>query len=402
MVSKIVSPSMLYQTYRPMRLALCLPCCIMFILYSCSTANPVAGTNTASEADTAIVVLTKWQGNHTAAFTITSDHAWGYMEPWEVWFRRVIADSALPVDVDFTSSFIYSPLQTTCLTDTLLPIGCGVFAHGHLHVNTDTMTYNEALQNFRLCAEKLRALGIAPRVYAYPGGYGHNPTTRQAARDAGYLAARMFSPLESPYIAPDSALQPEDWYRLPTLAMFSRAAHDTDPLLKNATNLIHNTRELIPFLDGALARRAWLMATYHAINRPWNNTYETDDFLRDVAAAHARDLWMVSYNTATLYLYERSRARLETTHNRDSAGRLQSIVLRVEDGLADDVFAVPLTLLITLPESWNGKQIRALQGTTNLPVIIAKGTMQSSVRTRRTQVMLNILPNSIPVTVQTE
>jgi hypothetical protein len=410
----MVSKLSLYQTFDSTRTVTVLVYFFYGVMMSsCTTSQlglvPTNAVQQPVNSDTAHITLTKWQGNHTAAFTITSDHAWGYMEPWEKWFRNVIADSALPVDVDFTSSYIYSPLQTKCLTDTLLPIGCGVFAHGHFHTNTDAMSYDEALQNFQRCATELRALGIAPLVYAYPGGYGYNPTTRNAVRDAGYLAARMFSPLESPYIAPDTALQPSDWYKLPTLTMFSRNAHDTDPLLKHGTNLVHNTRELIPFLDGALSRRAWLITTYHAINRPTGNMYEPEDFLTDIAAAHARDLWIVSFNHATLYLYERSRARLEIMQNYGSDGHVRSVVVHVEDGLADDIFSVPLTLLLTLPASWNGKQVRALQGTTVVQIDSSRGKVHSRPTTPHTQhrsnlrkILLNILPNNVPLTVHIE
>jgi hypothetical protein len=341
------------------------------------------------------VQLAKWPHNRAAAFTITIDHTWGYMEPWEAWLRRVIADSALPIDVDFTPEYLYSPLQISCATDTLRPLGITFFGHGYLHVNTDAMSYDTALHNFRRCREEMLKYGFKPVVYAYPGGYGHNPSTRKACADAGFLCGRMFSPLESPYIAPDSATTPSDWFRLPTLAMFSRVWHTSDPLLPKDAPIVHSTAELAPFLDTAVQRKAWLILTYHAINRPNASTYEPREFLSDVAAIKARDAWLGSLHDMTLYLRERTASKLSVEAVRTTSGNVAELHIALDDALDDTFYNVPLTVLVRVPEAWRGKSYELLHNGRSVSMASAEPYQEHA-----GCVMLQLLPTSKPYTLR--
>ncbi len=333
--------------------------CFILIALLLSACSSLGGLVVPSEQDFFSISLAKWQNGCSSAVSMTFDHAWGYADAGEMWLRRVIADSVLPADFDYTSSYIYEQRQQRCAADTLQRLGISFFAHGHLHVNTDAMSYGEALANFRQCQDSMRSLGMKPLLYAYPGGYGYNPTTRKAAKDAGFLAARMFSPLESPYILAEGS-SITDWYRLPTLTMFSRKFHAHSSLLQNTTTITHDTQELKPFLGENVRRGSWLILTYHALGRDdEENSYETNDFLTDIAAVRAHDCWFARMRDVTLYIRERQVAVLivESKHNAD--GRLEQVLVGLDDGLPDDVYDIPLTVIFTPPSSWLGKKLRA-------------------------------------------
>ncbi len=327
-----------------------------FLLSACVSSG---GLVIPSEQDSCSISIAKWQSDRPSAVSMTFDHAWGYADVGEMWLRRVIADSVLPADFDYTSSYIYEVRQQRCAADTLQRLGISFFAHGHLHVNTDAMSYVEALANFRQCQDSMRSLGMKPLLYAYPGGYGYNPSTRKAAEDAGFLAARMFAPLESPYILAEGGAT-IDWYRLPTLTMFSRAFQAHSPLLQKGTTITHDTEELKPFLSENVRRGSWLILTYHAIGRnDEENSYEMHDFLTDITAVRAHDCWFARMRDVTLYTREREVAKMTLECRRDTNGRLEQVLVRLEDGLPDDVYDVPLTVVVTPLLAWQGKKLRA-------------------------------------------
>lgn len=332
------------------------------VMYLASCATPSSAI-VSQQQDSLRVRLAKWQYNRSSAVSMTFDHTWGSMQEWELWLRRTIADSALPVDFDYTSGYIYDTRQQRCAADTLSRrLGITFFAHGHLHVNTDMMSYDEAKANFLQCRDSMLSLGLKPLIYAYPGGYGYSLNTRNAARDAGFLAARMFSPLESPYILPDDndITTTLDWYKLPTLTMFSQKFHAHSPLLRYTNTITHNTQELIPFLEENIRHHSWLILTYHAIARlDEENSYEASDYLTDISAVRARGSWFARMQEVVLFLREKASARLRAVQVRNNAGMLEKVFVSLDDGLLDNVYDVPLTVLISPPSYWQNMRLIA-------------------------------------------
>ena len=62
---------------------------------------------------------------------------------------------------------------------------------------------------------------------------------------------------------------------------------------------------------------------------------------------------------AVVYLREKEAARLSIEHRRNASGRLEKVILSLNDGLPDDVYSLPLTLLMTSPVQWKEKTLRA-------------------------------------------
>lgn len=333
-------------------------CAVIFAycLSSCVTATQVASV---SPSDTLTVSFAKWHKNSSAAVSMTFDHTWGRMVEWERTVPKIVADSVLPVDFDYTSGYIYDNNQHLLARDTLQKLGIAFFAHGHRHINNDTLSYEQAKANFLECRDSMRSIGINPLVYAYPGGYGYKTSTQRAAEDAGFLAARMFDPLESPHVLPN-AVQTVDWYRLPTLMMFRKEFQDLHDFLRVNRTIVNNTAQLVPHLRENTRLGAWLILTYHMIGPTDNeNTYEVRDLLADIGAIRSQRTWLVRMQDAVVYLREKEAARLSIEHRRNASGRLEKVILSLNDGLPDDVYSLPLTLLMTSPVQWKGKTLRA-------------------------------------------
>lgn len=332
-------------------------------------------------ADTATVRLAKWHNNATAALTLTYDHGWSgdHNRTWEKDVERLLRDSSLVMDFDWTPHYI-GDAQYRYAKDTLLPHGISFFGHGFYHINTDALSEDSARTNFRLCAESMLRHGIQPIAYAYPGGYGFDAKTRRACKEAGFLSARLFSLTNSPYIIPDSSQKPLDWYALPTVPMFSAEYVRSNALLANAprNSFVATTDELVPYLDQTLRRSAWLILTYHHINNLPDGSYRFSDFVHDVRAVKARPFWVASINTITLYLRERVSTRLvvsivrDSTNNstnnsvNNSAKNIRELLIIADDSLPDNVYNVPLSMLVDLPASWAAKRVVATSGTVPL------------------------------------
>jgi hypothetical protein len=137
--------------------------------------------------------------------------------------------------------------------------------------------------------------------------------------------------------------------------------------LQNGTTLTHDTEELKPFLSENVRRASWLILTYHAIGRnDEENSYETHNFLTDIAAVRAHDCWFARMRDVALYAREREAATITLDCRRDTNGRLEQVLVRLEDGLPNDVYDVPLTVVVTPPLAWQGKKLRAfLEGNPN-------------------------------------
>jgi hypothetical protein len=309
----------------------------------CHSRQPVR-----TAADSAPVRLAKWKDGHRAAVSVTYDNGDLLSDG-----QRAVQDAILAagVRVDFE-------LVTGVISDAKLERmrwleahGLGFFGHGARHVNHDRLSPEEARRSARSCYETMQALGLKPVAFAYPTGHASRRSTRDAVREAGFLSARIFraSSRRDPYIVPGDEREPDDWYTLPTLVMMGR---DSDP----RDNAINDTEELRAYLDGAIARGAWLITTYHGINKPGAyGFYPLDGFVSDLHAITARDLWAGSLNDVTLYVRERASARLEHAWRREHG--LPMLRLTLEDGLPDDRFDQPLTVLVRAPRAWRGRGV---------------------------------------------
>ncbi len=324
-------------------------------------------------------VVAKWFDNHTAAISISYDavpdpsqpvdtfvQSLGMIIGYEVTTQRFLDElpawvehDLAPLVPDVVPGVIGSKVPAH-ITEYLLSLaaqGFGYFGHGHWHVNHDALTYEQAYDSFRLCFEAMERMGLTPVAYAYPRGNAENEETRRALADAGFLAGRLAStPSDDypPYIAPGDAAAPADWFYLPALQM---EASD----FQQCGHCINDTDELIPILDEALEQTAWIIPVYHNIGRSSGfGPYRWEHFQSDMRAIAARDFWVASMNEVTLYMREREQAEVTMTIV-EQDGAIASIQAVLSDGLDNQRFDQPLTLIFTPPADWAGLPVRVTQ-----------------------------------------
>jgi hypothetical protein len=197
------------------------------------------------------------------------------------------------------------------------------------------------------------SLGLKPVAYAYPGGFGYLFRTRQALKESGFLCGRRFEQLDAadPYIMPDSIYEPKDWFGLPCLVMQSFNYNGNEAS-------INNTKELIPYLENTIEKRAWLIITYHALGViEAYGFYEIPDFQRDLAAIKSFNFWCASINDVTLYCYERNKAKASAILKKNDDGIIVEIKLKLSDGFPNDYYNQPLTLKFEIPDSWINRKL---------------------------------------------
>ena len=304
---------------------------------------------TGSRADeSGSVRLAKWKDGHRAAVSVTYDMG-DLVSAGQIAVQEAILDLGMHVDFELVTDELPEAKQERMRW--LEERGFGFFGHGARHVNHDRLSPEEASRSARSCYEAMRSLGLKPVAFAYPSGHASRRSTRAAVEDAGFLSARTFhaSSRRAPYIVPDDVREPSDWYALPSLVMMGRGSDPRD-------HAVNDTQELLPYLDGALARRAWLITTYHDINKPGAyGFYPLEAFTSDLRAIAARDLWAGSLNDVTLYVRERAAARLRHAWRRTNG--TPALELAVDDGLPDEPFDQPLTVLVRAPRSWRGRRV---------------------------------------------
>ena len=330
------------------------------------------------------VKLTKWYGGHTAAISLTYDHGVRWLSEEERLIQNIVLEENVPMDFDFTNSDQDEwTARREYYRDVLIPAGIRMFGHGYEHCNSDTLSEDAALENFRRCYEDMVASGARPVAYAYPGGYCWAQSTRQALAASGFLSGRRFNAQDhgDPFICPDEELVPDDWYNLPSLVMFSYE-------FANDPRTIHNTEDLLPFLDEALNRTAWLITTYHEIKDGPGGTYGVQDFREDIRAIRQRDFWFASFSDVTLYLRERAAATVRVLP--DSPAGTSSIRLLLSDGLSDNIYDHPLTVLLTVPEYWKGERAAIIQDGVQIATVIIDSE----------ELLLSLRPNEHPYTLQ--
>lgn len=305
------------------------------------------------------IAIAKWFGNKTAAISLNLDGdpqgTPGVLE--------LVAEHRLAFDLELVTGTL-NETRIAYIQQVLIPRGITFFGHGQTHVNHDALSAEAAQQSAELCFARMQELGLAPVSFAYPGGHGREAETQRAIAAAGFLSARDHNPTKNPYIVPDDARTPRNWFLLPDVVMESFD-------YRMSTRGVDHTDELIPFLDGAIARTAWIILTYHAIGRTDQfGFYYLSDFANDLDAIAARDFWSASMDAATLYVRERENASATITR-KHAQGELREISVYLEDGLPNERFVQPLTLLFELPETWVGVPLMIQDDTRRWPDQIA-------------------------------
>ena len=353
------------------------------------------------------MTIAKWFGDHAAAISITYDRAakgpsriddlaldLGLVLDYELVSQRYVDRAPDWVEHDLTELIpdavpgdLYPPLTDEQIAYglSLTGHGFGFFGHGHWHVDHDALSYAQAYQSFRLNFEVMESLGLKPVAYAYPRGAGEETETRQALADAGFLAGRRsyIDGDESPYIVPDYETVPENWFFLPALTMESID-------FRQCEWCVNNTPELTAHLRQALRSNAWIIPVYHAIGSPGNwGFYDWEDFQTDLRAIASRDFWVAPMNDVVLYLRERASAEV-TMQVSERTGVTHRIDVLLTDGLDNDRFDLPLTLLFRRPADWF-----------DLPVEVTQhGRVVARIPAFTETAKLSLLPNEEPYLLQ--
>lgn len=292
--------------------------------------------------------IAKWYDNHTGAISITYDYGAPHTAQ-SMNIENLVLQHGLIMDFELvTSEVMKDSVLISHIKNFMLPHGFGFFGHGHEHINHDALSYEQSLDSFSKCYESMINLGLKPVAYAYPGGWGYHLSTRSALKDAGFLCGRKFEQLDisDPYITPDSVSVPKDWYALPSLVMQS-IKYD------GCVICINNTEELLIYLRETLKKTAWIILTYHDIGLENEyGFYEAEDFEKDLKAIKSLDLWCDNISDIVLYIRERNNASASVELVTDAAGVNSEIRIRVSDGLQNDFYNQPLTLLFDIPQNW--------------------------------------------------
>ena len=333
--------------------------CLSPVLCGClqkeiSNAPLVAPVEEPLQPAVTAIGIAKWYKGYASAYSPTYDHA-NYDGPEIAW----LIHQGLGVDFEVaTELFDKYPSKMDSLKY-LSSLGFGYFGHGHTHVDHDALSYSEALASFRTNFEHMTKGGLKPVSYAYPGGWGFEPETRQALKDAGFLSARMawhdYDLKRLPYVLQDEETNPPDWFMLPALYMQSFD-------FNGCWSCIKNDQEFSRFLYESMDHGAWLLSVYHGIgqdgiDRPvsWG-FYKLSEFYADMLLAKSlRDegkLWIASISTVTLYVMERNA----TTLSLNSRGKSE-FDLHVNNALDKEMFDQPLTVRLGFAEKTFGKHL---------------------------------------------
>ncbi len=318
----------------------------------------------ASPAGPFNAVIAKWHNNHTAAIAISYDIV--VRPEWVAEVNEYAREQGVVMDYEVVTGYPYggeAPVfsgaddaKLAYLKSELLPQGFGYFGHGHNHIDHDELAYGDALESFQTCYEVMEDWGLKPVAYAYPRNGGQERETQQALADAGFLSGRLITTRERDfYHLAEDEVAPENWFALGSVEMQSRE-------FDNCGACVNDNGELVPILDKALERRAWVILTYHNIGRPegWG-WYDGEEFKKDVRAVAGRDFWKGTLNDITLYARERERAAIEIATVGDYGTAAGWVELTLSDGLDNGRFDQPLTVLFEQPAEWVGKVFTVVQ-----------------------------------------
>jgi hypothetical protein len=298
--------------------------------------------------------IARWYNNCAAAISITYDDG----NPASESNRKVnkfVIDNGLTMDYEIvTGSYRLYPHLKDYLLKEMIPSGLGYFGHGDRHINHDKLSYEDALASFKRSYQTMIDFGLKPAAYAYPMGAGNRIETRKALAEAGFLCGRLhFSRrMTDPYIVPDSQVEPEDWFGLPTLVM-------QDYRFNQCKRCVNNNEGLIHYLDGAIRRGAWIILTYHAIgDKKGYGFFEYEEFKKNIYSIKERNFWNASMNAVTLYIRERLHAEVILVPVITPGSKeIKEMRIIVSDGLPNDRYDQPLTILFDLPASWINKTV---------------------------------------------
>ncbi len=310
---------------------------IVFFIFQfifCSCDNSVS---TKIEIASIIIEPLKWYKGKTAAVSITYDAAWGSYWTTDNAIMNTINEveaRKLKIDLELVTSIYNKSEMEYCIkemTDLLAPKGVHFFGHGHVHSNHDSMSYEEAFISFQNCFQLMSDWGLKPKVYAYPGSKGYELETQTAVKNAGFLAARGYSPdLSTCFICADSLQEPANWYYLPSI-----------PFAKEYEGYINNNEELIPVLSEAIKKTAWIILMYHniGIEGGWG-WYENVEFIKDLDLFFSNDIWCANMDDVAVYIKEKCNFNYSILRN-DIPGSY-SIVF--SDNLDNSFYDHPLTV----------------------------------------------------------
>src|SRR5690606_17700776 len=125
-----------------------------------------------------VVEITKWYEGRTFALSVNLDGGALDFRTENDWL--IAHDLALDYEI-VSLAYDEQPLARAYLFDTLVAShGFGYFGHGHGHDDHDSKGYEGALASFSLNHARMKAYGVTPVSYAYPGGMGLKAATQKA------------------------------------------------------------------------------------------------------------------------------------------------------------------------------------------------------------------------------
>ncbi|SMO70822.1 hypothetical protein [Gracilimonas mengyeensis] len=305
-----------------------------------------------------ILGITKWYNNYKSALSVTHDSGYPISNDIE---NSWLYEHQMFMDYEIISDrYVSNPKLVEYLKEKLIPNGFGYFGHGHTHINHDQLSYEEAYKSFRKDAEHIKAFGLNPIAYAYPGGYGFEDSTQFALKKSGYLSGRLFQKEfegRGPYIMSGDQMAPENWYALPSLPM-------QDFNFDQCERCINNHDEFLSYLNESVGLESWLISTYHSIGfdgktdgRPEGWGYYTrENFYKDMLAIkelrEKGKVWLANMSDVTIYTYLRNQTTYELKMVNESQYKLM-----LETELPIERFNHDLSLEISIAENSLGKTL---------------------------------------------
>ena len=307
------------------------------------------------------VSVAKWYENHTAAITLNYDTGSPYIDREKKVTDKVV-EYGLRMDFEIVAkNYEDRPYMRDYFEDYLIPLGFGYFGHGYEHVNHDELTYDSAYTSIKLTWDIMMKYGLKPVSFAYPGGFGFEEETHRALKNVGFLNGRFHSRFDTvnPYILPDGEEDAMNWYELPSLVM---EAYD----FRDCAECVNDNTDLVPILDGAIEKHAWIILTYHNIGYPdgWGY-YDWDEFVADLEAITQRDFWNATMDNITLYIKERQQVAPIARAKFNCENEIEEIQITLSDGLDNSYYDQELTVLFDVPKNWINKNIELSQGYSN-------------------------------------
>lgn len=325
--------------------------------------------------------IKRWYNDHRAAISITYDTG-NPLTPEDQHVYEYVLAHNLTMEIELVSDHYNNhPEFWLELVDHLVPAGINFFGHGHYHVSHDSMTYQEAYNSAKSCMDYMKKMGLNTIAFAYPGGLGIEQETQEAIRNAGFFCGRLSS---HRYYFDDYYINPYDsrtnFFALPAIHM---EAYD----YSNCSSCINTNSELIPILDKALEKRAWIIPMYHAIGQKQSyGWYYMSDFEKDITSIAQRDFWVASMNEIMKYTWERKHASLHIDYYKNATTeKIDNMVIQLQDGLDRHIFDHPLTIQFELPKSWYDEELLLMQ----------ENEILQFVQSECKNVMINIIPSAV-------